>query len=135
MPYANPADRAAASRRYYARNREVVIARVAPRRIEIRRRNVEYLRDYKAGRPCTDCGVVYPPYVMQFDHVGDDKTDHVSKMAYDGVSLATLDTEIAKCELVCANCHFERTHQRRLALGKPEPDDVPPAGFEPASKH
>jgi hypothetical protein len=28
-------------------------------------------------------------------------------------SKETLDRELAKCDLVCANCHRERTYQRR----------------------
>ena len=71
----------------------------------------EKLKELKSG-PCTDCGVSYPYYVMQFDHVGTDKVADVSKL----ISLKAWQTvldEIKKCELVCANCHAERTHFRR----------------------
>lgn len=30
-------------------------------------------------KPCTDCGVKYPHYVMDFDHVGDDKLLNVGR--------------------------------------------------------
>jgi hypothetical protein len=47
---------------------------------------------------------------MQFDHVIDEKRDNISDMARKSLSLETIQTEIDKCEIVCANCHAERTH-------------------------
>ena len=57
--------------------------------------------------PCADCGVKYPPYVMDFDHRGD-KVQGVAGMW--SRSMEVLLAEIAKCDVVCANCHRERTH-------------------------
>lgn len=64
-------------------------------------------------KPCTDCGVQYPYYVMQFDHLGD-KAFNIAHRAAGG-AWADLENEIAKCEVVCANCHAIRTHGRRTA--------------------
>ena len=66
-------------------------------------------------QPCVDCGIGYPYYVMEFDHL-DAKTKHFNVGA--GVTCASYErliAEIAKCEVVCANCHAERTHQRKQA--------------------
>jgi hypothetical protein len=63
--------------------------------------------------PCTDCGVRYPPYVMQFDHVRGVKRLNVSAMASCTYGPAPILAEIAKCDLVCANCHAERTYARK----------------------
>jgi len=51
---------------------------------------------------------------MDFDHL-DPKTKvvKVSALIFEGSRQLLLD-EIAKCELVCANCHRERTHQRKF---------------------
>lgn len=68
-----------------------------------------YLRGLKS-EPCTDCGVSYPYYVMQFDHIRGDKAFGLASGVK--VSMRKLQSELAKCELVCANCHAERTHQR-----------------------
>lgn len=70
----------------------------------------EIIREAK-NVPCTDCGVKYPYYVMQFDHVRGVKLMHVSLLAKRG-SLQKVHDELAKCEVVCANCHAERTAQR-----------------------
>lgn len=63
-------------------------------------------------RPCADCGQRFPYYVMDFDHVRGEKREGVGKMLALGYALATIMEEIAKCDLVCANCHRERTFTR-----------------------
>jgi hypothetical protein len=64
------------------------------------------------SKPCTDCGGIFPPYVMDFDHIGDDKVNNVGTMVSHGHSRERVMAEIAKCELVCANCHRIRTYTR-----------------------
>lgn len=81
------------------------------------RRNTTILTWYRAIKdmqPCTDCGSRYPYYVMQWDHVGSDKTFNVSAVWRSGLSRQDIEAEIAKCELVCANCHAIRTHIRNI---------------------
>lgn len=70
------------------------------------------IRDLKIGRPCTDCGNVFPPECMDFDHVRGKKFRKLSAMCY--YSDAILLKEVAKCELVCANCHRIRTEARKV---------------------
>ena len=65
------------------------------------------------SKPCADCGKSYPSYVMDFDHGEGDKVGNVGSMKH-RVSLTRLQEEIDKCEVVCANCHRERTHQLSL---------------------
>jgi hypothetical protein len=59
--------------------------------------------------PCLDCGGVFPPEVMQFDHVRRPKVMAVSHMVAKLWDRDRIAQEIAKCELVCANCHQIRT--------------------------
>lgn len=68
--------------------------------------------DALKGKPCADCGGVFPPYVMDFDHLdATTKLFSVSNMRYRGGRKRLLE-EIAKCDLVCANCHRVRTYLR-----------------------
>lgn len=61
-------------------------------------------------KPCADCGVQYPYYVMQFDHLdGHEKSYDLSDK---GRSWSSISREAAKCEVVCANCHAERSFRR-----------------------
>ena len=64
--------------------------------------------------PCYDCGVSYPPYVMDFDHVRGTKFRNIAKMVGRN-SISSIKEEIEKCDLVCSNCHRIRTYNRRLA--------------------
>lgn len=56
-----------------------------------------------------DCGISYPYYVMQFDH-RENKKFTLGKVLHH--KLEKVLDEIAKCDLVCANCHAIRTHER-----------------------
>lgn len=73
------------------------------------------LFDILKEHPCQDCGQMYPPYVMDWDHR--DPKDKVMTIA-DMKNCTAWDkvlAEIAKCDLVCSNCHRIRTHRRREA--------------------
>lgn len=73
----------------------------------------EILSKLKAKTPCKDCKVQFPPEAMDFDHVrGQKKFSLASPATFSGRAIAA---EIAKCEIVCANCHRIRTRQRRIA--------------------
>lgn len=61
--------------------------------------------------PCQDCGKSYPTYVMDFDHR--DPSQKKFEIAHrKTLSEENLLAEIAKCDIVCANCHRIRTHER-----------------------
>ncbi len=66
------------------------------------------------SKPCTDCEIQYPPYVMDFDHVRGKKIMDIARMVSGRQhrTVQMLIDEIAKCEVVCANCHRIRTHSR-----------------------
>lgn len=87
-----------------------------PQRVEEIKRKQQELRAIVIrlkSEPCLDCGVSYNWWQMDFDHrPGETKTQMVSKMIKHGISEAALRNEIAKCDLVCANCHRNRTYLR-----------------------
>lgn len=74
------------------------------------RRNAAFVASLKESTPCTDCKRFYPSFVMDYDHLRD-KVMPVSRLAKYG-ALSRIKEEIAKCELVCSNCHRMRTHKR-----------------------
>lgn len=100
---------------WYQKNKAGEIPKAAARNKQYRERNTLIIRAEK-DKPCADCKIKYPYYVMHFDHLGEeDKDEAVGKMANRPVSESRLRAEIAKCEAVCANCHAERTYQRWVA--------------------
>ncbi len=65
--------------------------------------------------PCADCGGVFPTYVMDFDHRNrEEKLFNVARRLHG--KLDTLLDEIAKCDVVCANCHRIRTYGEKYGL-------------------
>lgn len=60
--------------------------------------------------PCYDCKHWYNPWQMQFDHLPDFKKECILKH-YSRNSILFWN-EIVKCQLVCANCHWNRTYRR-----------------------
>jgi hypothetical protein len=67
-------------------------------------------------KPCMDCGRKYGYWCMDFDHRDASKKLTTVALASRSRSLDTLRQEIAKCDLVCSNCHRTRTF-RRLCRG------------------
>ncbi len=85
-------------------------------KVSIAKRKAElykYLRELKEKTPCADCKVHYPYYVMDFDHVRGQKQANVMELV-PTLSKKKINEEIAKCEIVCSNCHRERTHFRKI---------------------
>ena len=83
-------------------------------------RAVAYVAGRKAESKCTDCGRSYPPWVMDYDHVRGRKSHAIGEMVSQSFGNATIAAEIEKCDLVCANCHRERTWQRMPKKRWPE---------------
>ena len=101
--------RRAYDRRYYAeRGKAARLARMKAWRGEKR----AWMDELKQGRACADCGGVFPSCVMHWDHLpGHRKIAEISAMVANRRRAVVLE-ELAKCELVCANCHVMRTVMR-----------------------
>lgn len=110
MPYKDPEKRKEAQRayqkKYYEENSQYYKDKASAKKQLIK----QVVREAKSV-PCTDCNVQYPYYVMQFDHINGDKIANISQMYKTG-SLSKVRAEIEKCEVVCSNCHAERTFKR-----------------------
>jgi hypothetical protein len=70
---------------------------------------IEYLVAFLREHPCMDCGES-DPVVLEFDHLRD-KEFGIAQGLRDREWQSVLD-EIAKCDVVCANCHRRRTARR-----------------------
>jgi len=88
-------------------------AKTGARRRDNRSKNLREFHEYKEEKGCADCGEKYPYFVLEFDHKPEfEKIDTVYKVLTKyGVEKAW--EEIAKCDVVCANCHKIRTYMRK----------------------
>lgn len=68
--------------------------------------------EIKEKSGCVDCGEKYPHYMLHFDHLpGFKKSGSVSEIYSRNGREKGLE-EMAKCDIVCANCHAIRTYNR-----------------------
>ncbi len=94
-------------RAHYQTYRPAYLRKARLRNIEQSKINAEFLIDYLTHHPCVDCGesdIVF----LEFDHQRNKVLD-VSTLSREGYSLDRVKQEIAKCDVVCANCHRRRT--------------------------
>lgn len=117
-------------------------SRPATRRRASQRRRSLPVRDLLLqlrSRPCTDCGNSFPSIVMEFDH-RDPSTKRFNVAQSWCRSIASIQEEAAKCDIVCRNCHRKRTFLARAQRGSssvrserlPSKQDV--AGSNPVSR-
>ena len=108
--YSNPRSRAEHIRQSVIHNQE-------------RRQRFQRIADEEKRRPCADCGKSYSSWVMHFDHLPENgtKLGNVSFFAHGNSTEKALRAEMKKCEVVCANCHAERTHQRAVGGNRVSP--------------
>lgn len=77
---------------------------------------------YKLFKGCSQCGYKKCSYALQFDHI--DPTNKNPRMKNYGLknkhsigfqllSWPDLRAEIRKCDVLCANCHLEKTYGER----------------------
>jgi len=71
----------------------------------------ERITQVKLDRGCADCGYKDHPAALDFDHVTGEKLFEIGPAATR--SWESIEAEIEKCEVVCANCHRIRTYNRR----------------------
>jgi hypothetical protein len=72
--------------------------------------NQTFIVSYLRTHPCVDCGET-DIVVLEFDHLRD-KTAAISRLIGSSHSVGRILEEIAKCDVLCCNCHRRRTARR-----------------------
>jgi hypothetical protein len=107
------------SRRHYEANRQAYIERAKASNVAVVARKRAVVAELRR-RPCVDCGRTFPPCCMEFDHVsgrvvtGRNSPEAIANAKNSRRGLGDLMDELAKCDVVCRNCHAIRTHSRRV---------------------
>ena len=102
MPYKHRSDLYLAQKRY---------------RLMVRAKLFDYLSD----KFCVDCGE-NDPIVLEFDHRDlKDKFKSIAKMLSGHYSWRSLEKEISKCDIRCANCHRKKTYRQFECFGRSKP--------------
>jgi hypothetical protein len=98
----------------HAENPELCRGRIKKRSDRMRLENKFRVLIHLLKHPCVDCGES-DPVVLDFDHLRE-KRLNVSELANRAVAWDEVAAEMAKCEVVCANCHRRRSGERANSL-------------------
>lgn len=96
------------TKQYRENNREWFIAYSR----QLYRERADFIDSIKMDSGCVDCGFNKHPACLQFDHIPGrgEKLFAISSNKLGPIE--KIIAEIAKCEVVCANCHVLRTLER-----------------------
>lgn len=87
-------------------------AEAAARRKAKRDERYAYMDRVKLESGCADCGYRDHAVALDFDHAFGQKEFGISYLAKSALGWDIVEAELAKCEVVCANCHRVRTKAR-----------------------
>lgn len=80
-----------------------------------RKQMLLWLEAYKSQHPCT-CGE-HDSIALDFHHLDPNEKDlNMAEIARLGWSLKRVQQEIAKCQVICSNCH-RKLHRKRFFAG------------------
>lgn len=82
----------------------------------IRTKVSAFLQEYKQEKGCYDCKENYPYWMLEFDHLSN-KSFTIGNYRTYTVDIEIIKKEIEKCQVVCANCHKNRTFLRNIITG------------------
>ena len=77
-----------------------------------RRDRLAIINGIKEQTPCADCGQFFLGCQMDFEHVDPSTKELKIGPSLGSASMKRIMDEIAKCEIVCSNCHRLRTWLR-----------------------
>jgi hypothetical protein len=71
----------------------------------LRTKRIDVVNEIKEKNGCMRCGIK-DPRVLEFHHLNtDSKEFNIADYYYSHYSFERLEVEIAKCAVICANCH------------------------------
>lgn len=79
---------------------------------------IALVAEIKLARGCADCGYREHPAALDFDHLPGHKKKFGIAAGCHKYSWEDVLIEIAKCDVVCANCHRVRTYERKRHGGE-----------------
>ena len=109
MPIKDLELRRAYRRAWYSRNKTSERKHIYGRKKKIKK----WFEDYKKSLKCIRCGENHSA-TLDFHHK-DTKTKEfgINSRVHSGYSIDLIKKELAKCEVLCANCHRKLHYQNR----------------------
>lgn len=97
------------NREHYQANKQVYIDKARKNDLKYLQLIREYIWNYLLEHPCLHCGED-DPRVLEFDHLDPSiKSFNISEASKNVSKIETVQAEIDKCQILCANCHRRKT--------------------------
>jgi len=100
------------AKKVYKNNKGTFIGRVAKGHKERR----QFFYDLKDNKPCADCKVVHRYFALDYDHRDPSQKSFNVSQLIQWTNKEKILAEIAKCDLICSNCHRYRTFKRKMQV-------------------
>jgi DNA-binding transcriptional regulator GbsR (MarR family) len=108
MPYNDPNKNKLSKKKYFEEHKDEYRARCQARRENARK----HVADIKSKSSCQNCGENHPA-CLDFHHNDSKQKEHnISRLISHAASIKKIDAEIAKCQILCANCHRKVHYQK-----------------------
>ena len=85
-----------------------------------KRAKKEWFWERKKGLSCERCGFSHPAAIQFHHRVGEVKLGEVGRMVQTQTPIEKIEAEIAKCEVLCANCHSIEHFNAGYSGGRPQ---------------
>ena len=95
-------------RKWYEKNKARHIGYVRNRDKKIK----NWLKEYKSSLSCEKCGENHPA-CLDFHHINPSEKSFALGRINKFLSIKLLQDEIAKCKVLCANCHRKEHYEQK----------------------
>lgn len=96
------------SKLHYQNNKGIYNERTRTRKAQVLTENMSRVSSHLSTHPCVDCGKS-DIRLLEFDHTNGQKSRGIADLLSWGFNWSTIEAEMAKCEVRCANCHRIKT--------------------------
>jgi hypothetical protein len=117
------------SKLHYQNNKQVYNKRSRIYKAEAILKNTSLISTYLSTHPCIDCGQT-DICLLEFDHVRGQKSRGIADLVSWGFNWSTIETEIAKCEIRCANCHRIKSIEHGRGWRSTQPTQQPSKSYQ-----
>ncbi len=100
------------SKQHYRSNKKTYKLRAKFHKKRCIEKGREYVFNFLSSSKCIDCNET-DVLVLEFDHIDPSrKKKEIRTLVQSGYPILTIQKEIEKCVIRCANCHRRHTHQQ-----------------------
>lgn len=117
---------------HYQNNKETYKKQHRVRKAEVMLTNTSLIATYLSTHPCVDCGQT-DIRLLEFDHVRGQKSRGIADLVSWGFNWSTIEAEIAKCDIRCANCHRIKSIEHGRGWRSTQPTQQPTKSYQMVS--